>query len=274
MIVNLFDNSFRHLPISVHGKTSDCIEYVRDNLSWDGVTIFTDGFISTPTASMVDCPVKIGWLLESRSLIPKVYDSLDYFIDQYDLVLTHDPILLRKYPFKTKKSIFGGCWVEQSSYGLKLKSKDMSMIYSDKSFMPGHKLRHAISKLGLNSLDLYGRGSSRPIDSKEEALSDYRYSVAIENCSQENYFTEKILDCFSVGTIPVYYGCPNIKDYFDVDGIIPFSSLDEFLELLPTLNEDTYNKKISSVKYNFKKFKEYAITEDWLYYNVLKDFDR
>ena len=63
MIVNLFDNSFRHLPISVHGKTSDCIEYVRDNLSWDGVTIFTDGFISTPTASMVDCPVKIGGFL-------------------------------------------------------------------------------------------------------------------------------------------------------------------------------------------------------------------
>ena len=274
MIVNLFDNSFRHLPISVHGKASSCIEYVRDKLSWSGVTMFTDSYISTPTASMIDCPVKIGWLLESRSLIPKVYESLDIFIDQYDFVLTHDPYLLSKYPSKTKKSIFGGCWVNESSYGLVEKSKSMSMIYSDKKFMPGHKLRHEIAESHIDSLDLYGRGSSNPIDRKEDALSDYRYSIAIENCSQENYFTEKLLDCFSVGTIPVYFGCPNIEDYFDPEGVITFSCREEFLDLLPKLTEDTYNKKIDSVKSNFIKFKDYAITEDWLYYNVLKDYDK
>lgn len=273
MIVNLFDNAFRHLPISVHGKSSRCIEYVRDRVEWDGVTLFTDSYVSTPAASMVKCPVKIGWILECRSLIPAVYNSIGKFIDQYDFVLTHDPELLEKYPTKTRKSIFGGCWVEEDAYSVYPKTKNLSMVYSDKTFMSGHKLRHDIVNLGIDGLDLFGRGSRNPIKRKEQALTEYRYSLAIENCSQNNYFTEKILDCFSTGTIPVYYGCPNIKDYFDSEGIITFSSKEEFLSLLPTLTEDTYIQKMESVNNNFLKFKDYAVTEDWLYYNVLNEYE-
>ncbi|MCH9028858.1 MAG: hypothetical protein IH819_04430, partial [Bacteroidetes bacterium] len=30
----------------------------------------------------------------------------------------------------------------------------------------------------------------------------------------KNYFTEKIVDCFLTWTKPIYFGCPNIKEYF------------------------------------------------------------
>ena len=49
------------------------------------------------------------------------------------------------------------------------------------------------------------------------------FSIAIENASYETYFTEKLLDCFATGTIPVYYGAPDIGDYFNKDGIIDLS---------------------------------------------------
>jgi len=273
MIVNLFDNSFRHLPISVHGKSSEHIEYVRDRLSWEGVTLFTDSFVSTPCASHINCPTKIGWILESRPLIPHVYDNLYKFINQYDYVLTHDNELLDKFPDKTKRVIFGGCWVDESAYGVHPKKSNMSMIYSDKTFMPGHKLRHKIANCKIDELHLFGRGTNNPLERKEEALINYRYSVAIENCRRENYFTEKLLDCFSTGTIPVYYGCPNLQEYFNLDGVITFSTKEEFIELLPTLTEETYNLKIESVRSNFLKFKDYSVTEDWLYYNVLKEYE-
>ena len=47
-----------------------------------------------------------------------------------------------------------------------------------------------------------------------------------ENGQYETYFTEKLLDCFATGTIPVYLGAPDIGNYFNKDGIIDLT--DEF----------------------------------------------
>mmetsp|Transcript_3280 Transcript_3280/g.6506 ORF Transcript_3280/g.6506 Transcript_3280/m.6506 type:complete len:447 (-) Transcript_3280:263-1603(-) len=51
-------------------------------------------------------------------------------------------------------------------------------------------------------------------------LFDVQFHIAIENIVQDDYFTEKILDCFLTCTVPVYVGCPNIGKYFDIEGII------------------------------------------------------
>lgn len=51
-------------------------------------------------------------------------------------------------------------------------------------------------------------------------LFDTMFHVAIENVSQIGYFSEKLLDCFLTRTIPLYWGCPNVGDFFDVEGII------------------------------------------------------
>jgi hypothetical protein len=45
------------------------------------------------------------------------------------------------------------------------------------------------------------------------------FGVAIENVSHRGWFTEKILDCFLLKTIPIYWGCSNIEDYFNPKGI-------------------------------------------------------
>ena len=92
------------------------------------------------------------------------------------------------------------------------KTKLASMIYSWKNWSPGHKIRHQVADL-VQGLDLYGSGPNNPINFKEEGLKDYYFSITIENSKSKNYFTEKILDCFACGTIPIYWGCPNIGDY-------------------------------------------------------------
>jgi hypothetical protein len=35
-----------------------------------------------------------------------------------------------------------------------------------------------------------------------------------------NYITEKILNSYASGTIPIYWGCPNISDYINMDSIL------------------------------------------------------
>lgn len=66
---------------------------------------------------------------------------------------------------------------------------------------------------------------TRILDAKPEAKSvmfdeKVSFHVCIENVRQENYFSEKLLDCFLTRTIPIYWGCPNIDSYFDVRGMI------------------------------------------------------
>jgi hypothetical protein len=49
---------------------------------------------------------------------------------------------------------------------------------------------------------------------KFDLTLDYKYSFVAENCQQENYFTEKIVDAYLSWSMPIYWGCPNIADYF------------------------------------------------------------
>ena len=44
------------------------------------------------------------------------------------------------------------------------------------------------------------------INDKIEFLSSYKFSIAMENTEGEGYLSEKIIDSFLSGTIPIYYG--------------------------------------------------------------------
>lgn len=98
------------------------------------------------------------------------------------------------------------------------KSKTLSVVSSDQTWLPGHKLRYAfVNKLighFKDKIDVFGRGF-RPVDDKFDALAPYKYSIAIENSVIPGYFTEKIADCYLTHTMPIYFGCPNIEEYFD-----------------------------------------------------------
>ena len=97
------------------------------------------------------------------------------------------------------------------------KTKLISVISSNKASNVEHAKRLLfVKKLKQyfgERLDLFGRGIL-PIDDKLEALQDYRFHVVLENSSVEHYFSEKLVDCIMAGSYPIYYGCPNLTDYF------------------------------------------------------------
>lgn len=217
--------------------------------------------------------------LNMNTIYDMVYDNSDKFT----LILTHDPKLLtlpnarkRLVMWKTHLSQYrvkdtGEREMQDESLcQIYPKSKNISCVSSNKASLPGHRFRletiHSIlSDNELNhSFDMYGVGFNE-IKGKVEALRDYRFSIVMENAYLDNWATEKIGDCFHTGTIPIYYGCPNIGTMFDQDGIITFSTAEELKVILRDLSlngERIYNEKLPAVRANFERVKEYSMNLD------------
>ena len=58
-------------------------------------------------------------------------------------------------------------------------------------------------------------------EAKADSVAPFAVHVAIENVRRAGYFTEKLLDCFLLRTVPVYWGCPELAAHgFDIDGVV------------------------------------------------------
>ena len=176
--------------------------------------------------------------------------------NKFDIIFAWNNDILNKCP-NSVLFPFGSCWINEEDQKIHEKTKETSIIASVKRKTIGHNLRHNIIQSNLIELDLFGNGYN-PIENKIAALKDYRFSLIIENEKMENWFTEKIIDCLVTGTIPIYWGCPNIGDYFDTNGFIMFNDIDDFKSKIHQFNKDTYVSMLPFIKNNFTLAKKYV----------------
>jgi len=217
--------------------------------------------------------IKIGMIIEPRVISPGTYINFknEKIKKNFDLILTYDDELLKSDPEVFKLYTFGGCWIFPEQQRIHKKTKGISTIASSKNFSKGHKLRHvAIKKYRDFIGGIYG-GGYKFVENKIEALKNYRFSLTIENGKQINLFTEKIVDCFMTGTVPIYWGCPNVEDFFNPAGILKFNNIEELGEILKECNEEKYTSMLSAIKENFEIAKKYKIPEDYIWHNYLKN---
>lgn len=199
----------------------------------------------------------IALLIEPRSLYGEVYDWMNENANKFKYVFTHDNELL-KLP-NAKKILFGGVWASDP----KEKTKNISMISSNKHLCPLHDVRYNLCRQLENKIDCYGWNGHR-IDTIS-AHAPYRFAVVIENYIDDYWFTEKICNCFANKTIPIYYGARKIGKYFNLDGIIQ-AVPEEIPALIEILNcEKTYKEHLWAVEDNYKRVKDYYCFEDWFY---------
>ncbi|KAL3904525.1 MAG: hypothetical protein SGARI_004886, partial [Bacillariaceae sp.] len=69
---------------------------------------------------------------------------------------------------------------------------------------------------------------------------DFRFCLVMENTAMEGYITEKLLNAFLAGCVPVYFGTRQIFDVFHPDSFV-FYDIDNpqpALQRLKRLNED------------------------------------
>ena len=191
-------------------------------------------------------------------------------LDTFELIFTHNEELL----ILDKKFVWvpaNGTWIKNFDSEL-IKTKKTSMILSNKTYTTNQRSRIEFANNNSQKIDLYGIGFNH-IKEKEIGLNDYHFSVCFENDIYDTYFTEKILDCFATKTIPIYWGCPNIAEFFDTTGwmILETESIEELQEKVRALTSDYYHKYTDIIEKNCAKAKTYINFTDNLNHAVSPD---
>ena len=264
MIIKLLDDLFSHEPDFL--KTSSKIVISRESIKEGDVVIYTDTSIYNinPLAK-----INIALLVESPDYHSTYYDYIYNNNQLFDLVLTYNKKLLDKGE-NIKFYYLGTTWLHPDYQQIYTKDKLCSMILSSKTMCKGHRLRHEVVKHISNfNVDLFGhiykqisRGDfSKPQSLTNEkilALKNYNFSIIIENCQEDYYFTEKIIDCFLSGSVPIYWGCPSIHKFFNIDGIYTFNTIEELLTILNNISPELYISKLDVIEENFNEAKKYV----------------
>ncbi len=281
VLMNMVDNSILHdsflesalrCSAPLYEKKPDNVRYVKNQTKWDGITVFTDKMLAA--VDQVDSPVKVAWLIEPYDLIPYMYDQIKTIEDKFDFVFTYEETLLKHNPDIYKFHPCDCSGIEFHSHKLHEKTKLVSMIYSEKTWLFGHRLRHIIAKtlipqMGYDKIDFFGRATENPLELKSEGTNPYMFQIAIENAQRRFYFADKIYDCFVTGTVPIYWGAPNIGDFFDMRGILIFNHPNELKEILESLSPEKYASMLDGVKENFERVKKYIRPDDLLFENIV-----
>ena len=237
----------------------EVVEGVKVRIGAGDVVLHVDEGILVPPKPG-DRRVRIAVVVESpfMPLVRKVFDELklnpQLYAQRFWRVFVYDPRVAQLHPHFERYHT-NDAWIHQPT--LYPKNKLISMITSDKLYSEGHRRRVAFAHRMKDKLDLFGRGFNE-INTKDEGLRDYMFSVAIENIQWPGYYTEKILDCFLTGTVPIYYGDPLIGEVFNMEGIILLGPNTSW----PT--PELYRKMLPAVQDNFRRAQHRRYREPYL----------
>lgn len=196
-------------------------------------------------------------------IINNITEQIITYHNYFDRIYSYDDRVILNCK-NSEKFEFGSCWINTdknlnlcyhkknyyNTYNTKKKFK-LSFIKTDKNELPGHKFRNNIIDI-LNKPRNFELYYPNFLENKIPLFYDSSFHISIENSQYKNYFTEKIIDCFMSYTIPIYWGCPNIGDFFNMDGILFFNNELELIKILDNLNEFDYTKRIKAIEENYK----------------------
>ncbi len=263
--VKLSDSTFPHA--NAIGLAGENRQEHPTLLRWDRAS---GGYVRVWTDLRLDEAVgdptrkKIALLIEPRGLSDVHYEKAQELRSHFHTILTFDRSLVEEGdPFQFYP--VGGSWLRD--WAAFNKYRNVSILSSDKRTTIGQQLRHAIVDhlVGMDfGTDVYGQPYAKYLASKALALKRYRYSIIVESDQRDWYFSEKLIDCISQGTVPIYWGCPDIARFFDTDGILTFESVDELEEILKTCSTADYERRLPAIHWNLEAARDFRCAEDWI----------
>ena len=203
-----------------------------------------------------------------------IYDNRAYLLEhwaKYTYILTFDDALLH-LPNSKKYIHPSSTWIsveDANAINIDSKKYQISSLTGSKASTDGHRFRlDILNRKGFPIPSVFYRTNVPPMtpkcSDKIHLFREFQFSLVIENSRQTNYFTEKLCDCLYTKTIPVYYGAPNISEYFDTTGwlILDSESVDTLLEKLAQLDKDWYRRHLDTVEKNYLTVQQYLRITD------------
>lgn len=274
---NLKDNTLYYLNTQIYQNSfvSDrhptYFKWVKDRP--DLPTFYT----YTECANIGDENDKHAVLLESTGIISAYNKHVYNNADKFNLVFTHSSAMLKS--LKQSRWIpGGGIWIGTQWGGGEIaispKNKLCSMVSSSKTMTNLHKERLVLAQLLYKhnkNIDVYGDMFGGFVKASTY-LSDYMFSIIYENYVDELYFTEKILNCFAVGTVPIYVGAKNIGSVFNQKGVISCRNASEVLSIISNISHNMYSDMMPAIIDNHETCKQFICIEDYIWQQYLKEY--
>lgn len=125
---------------------------------------------------------------------------------------------------------------------LKIRNKFCNMVVSNGLTGMRNDFFHTLSK--YKKVDSGGKilnNVGGPVKSKLDFQKQYKFSLAFENSKSNGYTTEKIIDAFASGGIPIYWGDPLITNCFNPKSFInanDFNNMEDLVNFIKKVDND------------------------------------
>ncbi len=223
--------------------------------------------------------VKYGMLTESRVIVPKDYEVFHKhkgLEKEFRYIFTYDEKILNEIENARFYPIAAGIWNQKMKEDLyKKKEEDLSILCSDKVMCTLHQFRLELARRCkkdrlAHTFGKFDGGSY--IQSVDESLDRFRFSIIIENDISDYYFSERLTSCFAAQTIPVYLGARKISQFFNPEGMILLENadLEAALGAIRQCTKEEYEARLDGVLDNYNRVQEYVNMQDYLYEHFLQ----
>ena len=97
----------------------------------------------------------------------------------------------------------------------------------------------------------YRNNVGEPVADKLAFQQHHKFDIAFENTSHDGYTTEKLVQAFAAGTVPIYWGDPRVGETFNTDSFInchDYPNFDAVVERVKEIDGDDalWQKMIST----------------------------
>ena len=242
---------------------------------WDEkIVVFSD--LAIPNAGepkFAEVPYRVAWLMESPSIFATwghQMGALNWLLAHLDLfaaVATCDDSLIEKYPTKMKFVPFGGVIVSPEATKVYPKTKLCSMT-TGWNFPPRDQIYNAYKD---TLVDCLGKGCGKPLAWIEDGFKDYMYHISVSSCCQNRFFSSNLTDPIACGAVPIWWGCSRIDEFFDMDGIITFKTMEELDGILRCIGPNDYQRRLPAIQNNLQLVEKYRTPDNMLWENVLSE---
>lgn len=205
---------------------------------------------------------KILFLWEPPSVIPENY-VLENHKDFAKVITWNDSLVDNEKYFKFFYPVIRPLITDIPNFESKklctLIACNKDSDFPDELYSERRNLIYFYEKKSSGDFTLYGKWwpnnlltYAGSIDKKVDTLKHFRFCYAYENIRNiSGYITEKIFDCFQAGTVPIYWGAPNISSYIPNNCYI---SREDFANdtllycYLKSMNETTYQEYQQNIR--------------------------
>jgi hypothetical protein len=195
--------------------------------------------------------VKAGGVFEDPNCIAKILGTNDDRLKNEKNVY-YLPYFLNTGPVRNKSTIFKREYTNRNREKTAAYIAKIAVEHRTKFFKTLKQLNDKVDGLGASNhtanIELPPRDKTYELS---KIYSSYKFGFAMENKDEKGYITEKIMNVYRGGAIPIYWGTSDIKTIFNPDSFIYINDYPDFESCAKDVieiskDEKKYNKMLEA----------------------------